>query len=412
MTAMSAIKEKTHVMRTQMPGINHHLLLLQIFVLLLASCNSVKHSYRSGDFDKAVERSVKKLKSNPNDEETIAYLEASYSKLYRQSMERITFLKKEGRPENVLPVYDELAALSMYGDLIKPLLPLHMVSKNRVAGFTFVKDEDLISAKQNAAAYLYAYANQLLNSDDRIKARQAFELYEQLKCIYHDYKDVGDKQKEAQLKGTNQVFLKMENNSNAFLFQELEKQITSMPLYDLNAEWVNFYGPSGNARSADYSIVVNIRQIIVTPDLQTTPNVRTETKSIQDGWNYVLDPKGNVKKDSLGNDIKTPKYKTIKCVVTEYLQQKTSTIGGTIDFYDARNNSMIYSYPFSSNKLFQHVWATANGDLAALSRESSALIKIGPAPYPSEIDMLMQGGEDLKLQVKSVIRDKMELVRN
>ncbi|MEO6167671.1 MAG: hypothetical protein ABIO46_06115 [Chitinophagales bacterium] len=386
--------------------------MFHLFIALLASCNSVKHSYRSGDFGKAVERSVKKLSSNPNDEETIAYLEASYSKLYRQSMERITFLRKEDRPENVLPVYDELSALSMYGDLIKPLLPLNMHSKGRVASFNFLKDEDLIAAKQNAAAYLYAYANQLININDRIKARQAYELYNQLKCIYPDYKDVGDRLKEAQLMGTNQVFLKMENNSNAFLFQELEKQITSMPLYDLNADWVNFYGPSGNARMADYNVVVNIRQIIVTPDLQATPNIRTETKSIQDGWNYALDTKGNVKKDSLGNDIKTPKYKTIKCVVTEYLQQKTALIGGTIDYYNARNNSMMYSTPFSSNKVFQHAWATANGDLTALTKESAAAIKIGPAPYPSEIDMLLQGGEDLKLQVKNVIRDKMYLVSN
>jgi predicted 2-oxoglutarate/Fe(II)-dependent dioxygenase YbiX len=54
-------------------------------------CNSVKHSYHSGNFEKAVEKSVRKLKSNLKDDETILYLTAWYSKLYRESMDRITF---------------------------------------------------------------------------------------------------------------------------------------------------------------------------------------------------------------------------------------------------------------------------------------------------------------------------------
>ncbi len=388
------------------------MLFILAFSLMAWNCNTVKKSYRSGNFDKAVELSVKKLKSNPENEEAISYLEASYAKLYRQRMERITFLRKEGRPENVLPVYDEFSALALYGNLIKPLLPLHMSAKKRDASFTFVRDEELIAAKQNAAEYLYVFAGQKLKSNDRLQARAAYDLYEQLLCIYPEYKDVHDQIKLAQIKGTNQVFVTLENNSNNFLYAALEQQVTTMPLSDLNEEWVNFYGPSGNTRSTDYNIVINIRQILISPDLQTTLAARTETKSVQDGWIYALDANGNVKKDSLGNDIKTPKTKTIRCGVTEYLEQKTAAINGSIDYYDARNHSMLHSEPFSSNKIFQHTWAIANGDLEALTRESAALIKVGPAPYPSETDMLLQGTEDLKWQVKQVIRKNMDLVRN
>lgn len=389
-----------------------HALLFISMIIGIAACNSVKHSYRSGDFGKAIEQSVKKLKSNPDDEESIIYLEASYAKLYRQTMDKITFLKKEGRPENVLPVHDELTALNIYAVMIKPLVPLTIPSKNRQATFNFVRDEELIAAKQNAAEYLYAYANQLLNAGDRLKARRAFALYDQLKCIYPDYKDVDDKMEKAKIMGTNQVFLRIENNSNALLFEELEKQVTAMPLYDLNEEWVNFYSTSGNSRTTDYSIIVNIRQIAITPDLQNIIDSRTESKTIEDGYTYVLDAKGNVKKDSLGNDIKTVKYKTIRCGIVEYLEQKSATIAGTIDFYNAGSKTLMYSYPFSSTKVFEHAWATANGDLSALSRESVAKIKSGPVPYPSEIDMLLQGADDLKVQVKNTIRSNMQLVRN
>lgn len=399
-----------------MPIINK--IIVQNFILIvvasafITSCNPVKHNYRSGDYDKVVEQSVKKLRSNPNDDETITYLEASYAKLYRQRMDRVNFLKKEGRPENVLPVYDELSELIRYGNMIRPLLPLNMPSKNRVADFNFIRDEELIAAKLAAAEYLYVNANQLLNTNDRMKARKASELYEQLKCIYPSYKDADDKLKTATIVGTNQVFVKIENHSNTFLFDELEKQFTTLYLYDLNEEWLNFYGTNSNTRRPDYDIIINIREILVTRDLQSSPGVHSETKSIQDGWNYELDAKGNVKQDSLGNDIKTPRYKTIQCVVTEYLQEKSSVINGSIDFYDTRSNTFLYTEPFSSNKIFQHHWASANGDLGALSKESATLIKFGPIPYPSELDMLVQGSEDLKLQVKNVIRDKKNLVRN
>lgn len=396
--------------------LNHKMKRTALFVIVISwvvgGCNAVKHSYRSGDFDKAVEQAVKKLRSNPDHEETISYLEASYAKLYRQRLERITFLKKEGRPENVLPVYDEFSSLVLYGNMIKPLLPLHMASKQRDATFTFVHDEELIEAKKNAAEYLYVFAGQKLNSNNRLQARAAYDLYEQLMCIYPDYKDVAEMYRLAQVQGTNQVFVKLENNSNAMLYAALEQQVTAMPLNDLNEKWVNFYGPPASTRTTDYNIIINIRQIIVSPDLQTTVATRTETKNVADGWTYALDANGNVKKDSLGNDIKTPKTKTIRCGVTEYLQQKTAAINGSIDFYDARRQSLLYSEPFSSNKIFQHSWAIANGDLEALTRESAAMIRVGPAPYPSETDMLLQGEEDLKRQMKQVISNHMDLVRN
>jgi hypothetical protein len=68
--------------------------------------------------------------------------------------------------------------------------------------------------------------------------------------------------------------------------------------------------------------------------------------------------------------------------------------------------------PSLSNQLFQHFWATANGDLNALSKETAMKIQGGPAPYPTEIAMLLQGAEDLKVQVKNTIRNKIDLVRN
>src|SRR6185503_3289141 len=181
---------------------------------------------------------------------------------------------------------------------------------------------------------------------------------------------------------------------------------------DMNAQWVNFSSEKNSNRNFDYDVITNVQQIIVTPDMQLKPNVYTEKKTIQDGWQYEYDSRGNVKKDSLGNDIKKPKYKTITCIVTEYIEQKSSTITGTIDFYRQENSTLLYSYPFDVHEIFEHHWATANGDLKALTPESAEKIKIGPAPYPTEIDMLLKVSDDLKTVVNEQMRNKIELVRN
>ncbi|MFI5135225.1 MAG: hypothetical protein ACHQD9_05195 [Chitinophagales bacterium] len=294
--------------------------------------------------------------------------------------------------------------------MIRPLLPLRIKSKNRQAQFKFVADEDFISAKQNAAEYLYASANKLMSNNNRADSRKAYETYGELKNIYPDYKDVDSRQHQALEAGTNQVNLEILNKSGAPLFGELEKQMTSVPVGDLNSDWVNFSNQKNSGQRFDYSVLVNVQFIGVTPDLQLVANTYADKKTIQDGWEYSLDTRGNVRKDSLGNDIKKPKFKTITCIVTEYAQKKSSSISGSIDFYNDRNSALLYSYPVNIQENFENHWATAVGDLNALSKESADKVKMGQLPFPSEIDMLLKASDDLKMKLKEAVRDHIGLL--
>ncbi|MCY7411171.1 MAG: hypothetical protein LH473_12935 [Chitinophagales bacterium] len=390
--------------------IHSNILLFSITVLL--SCHAAKKYYESGDFGASIERSVSKLKKDPTDNESKIYLEAAYDKLYLQTIEQISFLKKEGRPENVLPVYDQLSQLKLYESMIRPLTPMYIESKKRYAQFKFVNDEEFIAAKKIAAEYLYNDAIKLLANNNRMDARQAYASLEDLNCIYPQYKDADLKMNEALDNGTNQVNLQIVNNSGAPLFTELDKQMTTLSIGDLNSRWVNFSNEKNSKKYFDYEVEMNVKQIIVTPDMLLPPTTYIDKKTIADGFKYELDSKGNVKKDSLGNDIKTPKYKVITCTVTEFIQQKSSTIAGTLDFFKTGNNSLLYSYPVDVHEIFENHYATAIGDLKALSAESAKKIKTLPAPYPTEIDMLLKVSDDLKNTVKAAMRDKTELVRN
>jgi hypothetical protein len=381
-----------------------------IFLTAFAGCTSARKSYNSGNYTSAIEKAVKKLRNIRTDEENIVYLEASYDKLYYQVKDRVSFLRKENRPENAVSIYDEYALLKMYEEMIKPLLPLYIESKKRQAQFKFISDDDFIEAKQLAAEYLYSYAGSLLKNSNRADARRAFELYDELKCIYPSYKDSETKQRDALAAGTNQVNLIIINKSGALLFSELEKQITTIPVGDLNDQWVNFSNNNQQNGAYDYQVAVTIRYLNVTPDLQLVKKTFTERKTIEDGWEYALDARGNVMKDSLGNDIKKTKYRNIACIVTEYAQQKQASIAGSIDFISMSNNSVLYSYPVDITEFFEHRWATASGDLRALSKESADMIKIGALPFPSETEMLLKAGDDLKMTIRNAVRDHIEIL--
>ena len=80
----------------------------------------------------------------------------------------------------------------------------------------------------------------------------------------------------------------------------------------------------------------------------------SEKKEIADGFKYVYDAHGNVMKDSLGNDIKTPKTKIINCDIIETQQHKAVTISGTLDFIDLNNSQVIKTDPISSQFFFDH----------------------------------------------------------
>ena len=85
---------------------------------------------------------------------------------------------------------------------------------------------------------------------------------------------------------------------------------------------------------------------LVPEQLHTKHHVKE--KRIKDGWEYVLDNNGNVKKDSLGNDIKVDKFITVKCNFYEHIQQKEVQITGNVSYFDLVSKQQLNSYPLSS----------------------------------------------------------------
>ena len=349
--------------------------LLFVSISVFAGCTSIQKELRNGDYDSAFDKALKRVKNNPGKDKYAVWLEAASDKAYTRDMKQIEYWKKEGEPSHLVDIYYLLNNIHSRHNAVEPIAPLHISSKKRDAVFKDIADDDLIAAKTKAAEYLYAHAVKIMASNNRYDARDAYNEFLKVKEFFPGFRDVDAQIQNAYAKGISHVLLNVVNVSNAIMPAGLEKQLTSIDMIGLNSQWVKFDSKANEATIYDYRVMVHLVKIDASPE-QVLKNKYTDTKKVEDGFDYVLDAKGNVKKDSLGNDMKTKKYKTIACDLLETVQQKDGLVGATVDFYTSQNE-LIYSYPISGMSHWQYMSAVAIGDLNALTDASRAKLAHG-----------------------------------
>ncbi|MFZ4456526.1 MAG: hypothetical protein ACOYOT_09920 [Bacteroidales bacterium] len=374
-------------------------ILLILSVILLAGCGSSKRSLQNGNFNEAIELSVKNLRKNPTKEKEIAILAEAYTKAQKMDGDRIQFLKSGGEEASWEEIYNR------YSDLQNRQTLVSTLSESVLNAIQFSANDyskEVFNAKNRTVDFLYKRATASMTSTNKPKIREAFYDLQKVKHLSPDYKQVDALLGETQFRGTNQVLFKIKNASQVIIPRDLEADILKVSLKDLNINWLNYDTQRNPTTNYDYFIQLTIRSISVSPEQVKESNF-TEEKEVQDGFKYILDQKGNVKKDSLGNDVKIPIIKVITCKVIESRQLKTSTIGGTLDYIDARSGQLVKTLPVSADMVFENRAATAIGDLNALRPESKKWLGNHPVSFPSNEQMVYDGGMVLKDRVKDLL---------
>jgi len=379
------------------------ILRLLLIAIILQGCVSSGTYMKRGDYNTALRKSIEKLRKNKKNEKEIVVLEQSFEKANQVDKERINFIQKEGSPERFDEVFDRYCDLKERQEFVKTILPLQVPSSKRNVQFAFYNyDDDIIASKQKAAEYFYAHAVKLLDKQDRMSARQAYNDLIRVKQYYTDYRDTEDLLKKAKFLGTNNIIFKMENKTGVPLPPGFEDDLVKISLSDLNNRWLNYDTKETKDLYYDYTILVNMKNIMVSPEGLKEVHFE-ETKQVQDGYTYVLDSRGNVKKDSLGNDIKIPKYITIGCKVVETQRTKKAMIAGTLDYINNRTGQLIKTDPIAAETFFENFSAVAFGDLNALKPETKKKLNNPPAPFPNDFAMIMEAGSTMKNMVKNII---------
>ncbi len=376
----------------------------------LTSCSTAHKALQSGDYDKAIAKAQKKLKGKKQKDKYIILLEEAYAKAQQDDLNRIEDLKKKGMVQNWKRIHTIYRDLDFRQSRLKPFLPLYINAEVREAEFALMDYRAEMREIETAASeYLYRSARNLLDSNNKKDAREAYRLLEEIQSMNSNYKDVSVLKNQALNKGRNYILVNIENRSGAPLPPGFERELTDLSVHNMNDKWRVFHNNEIKNIQYDYVAKVHLNQMIVSPGF-LTENAYTDKKKIQDGYLYAYDEDGNPKKDSLGNVIKTPQTKTIVCTVFETAQNKTAEVRGKLKIYDNYTKQMISNTPVSGTTAFAHIYARIDGDRRALTAESKAKLQNRPIPYPGDLEMLMQAGETIKPVIVETIIDQRSLV--
>ncbi len=372
-------------------------------LILLSGCGSSKKQLEKGNYESAIDMAVRQLRKDPRDAKQIEILDRSYKIVNDQDNERIRFLKLEGKPANWDELYLINKRMSDRQAMVRTVTPLTLNGKTIEYPYVDYMPE-MIAAKRKSADFYYAHGNELMKSKMKDSYRQAFYEFVRAKEYVGDYEDIDNKIEDAKYLGMSRVLITLQNRSILKFPQDFEEDLLAVDLPRINSEWVEYHTQDINAETKyDYYVNVVVKNVVVSPD----QNMQRDTvvkKEVEDGFSYQLDKKGNVLKDSLGNDLKTKKYKTLQCALIETIQSKTCRIDGDVEVVSLNPDKVVKKDPLGAQSNFEYVSARALGDVQALSPAQLEKTKSKAVPFPSDMEMVLRCSDALKQAINGAIQ--------
>ena len=115
-------------------------------------------------------------------------------------------------------------------------------------------------------------------------------------------------------------------------------------------------------------------------------------------------------KDTVGNDIKITKYKTLQCALITTVQTKTCQIDGDVEIIQMNPKNVLKKDPIGAQSTFEHMSARAIGDEGALTAEQLERTRAEAVPFPSDIEMVLRCSEALKQAIRGSIQSNRRLI--
>ncbi len=376
---------------------------LSLVLILGSGCKVAEKEFRKGNYDEAIDICVKKLIDNPDKAEYILILEEAYYRANSEDLSMIEMLNKEGRPDRWEEIYHIYESVYRRQNKIQPLMPIYLGTEERDAEFKFVNAVDgLNTAKKNAAAYWYADATQKIETKDVHKSREAYYELQKINEFYDTYKDVDDLIKIAKTQGMSDVLFTVKNATNSTLSYAVTHALTEIEVRDPYGSWYVIHTKMPES-AMEFTVKVNIKFVDAYPE-KITNNQYAESKEIIDGYEFVYDGEGNMVKDSMGNPIKVPDYKTVTAYVTETWQEKAASVGGELVYLD-ESGKVIRTIAVKGETIFRNYYATATGYYDALSQQSKEKIGGKPVPFPGDEKLILDAIYQVECNVNDIMED-------
>jgi len=373
--------------------------ILFVASLLIAGCGSSKKYVESGNYDAAINKAVAELRKNPKSEKDIESLERAMNIALEQDNERIRYLKIEGKANSWDEIYLIYKKMSDRQSLVRTVTPIKY--NGRTIEWPYVDYmQEMVIAKKNAADFYFAHGKELMKNNTKDSYRQAYYEFIKAQDYVGDYEGIDQMINESRYLGISRVYVTLKNYSATKFPEEFEKDLVALDLPRLNSEWVEYHTDIlSEDTQYDYFVNINIRSVGVSPDKQFQRDSLVK-KTVEDGFEYVKDARGNVLKDSAGNDVKTTKYANLQCALIQTFQVKECVIQGDVEIRSLNPEKVIKKEPIGATSNFEHVSARAIGDVRALSAEQKEMLKSSVIEFPTDLDMVIMCSENLKNAIR------------
>jgi len=382
-------------------------LLFTVLVSVLVSCSAkkqIEEAISHGNYDQAISEALRKLENNKDKkrkQDYVIMLKEAYDKVLTEDLAQIEHLKKDGNPELYKTIYESYADLEARQNAIKHVMPLKINGKTISFSFNDYSNE-LVEYRYKTSDYLMDKGLDLLDTEDKFNAREAYSLFDYVDSINPNFEDVRDLMQEAHLIGMDYVQVSILNETHQIIPQRLEAELLDFNTYGLNQFWTTYHAIADNTIDYDFAMELQLKRINISPERVNERQLLRE-KQIVDGWEYLLDDNGNVAKDSLGNDIKVDKIVNVRARFFEVLQTKSSQVIADVVYKDLKQNQVIDAFTIDSGFTFENVFGRFKGDRRALNRDDVNLLRQRQVSFPSDEQMVYDSGEDLKLKLKNII---------
>lgn len=389
------------------------LIMRLIFLLFLSasisiSCSSVKRTQKytaKGQYDKAIDLAIKKLQQNRNSKNAGAYIatiEEAFSKAVKEDLRNISRYNKGTNRSSIKNTYYTYIGLDERQNKIRPLLPFHN-SKGKETKITLNNYDNEIKASKNTYVnFLYDEGNAFMNRQNRQDYRNAHHVFSELNDIEPNYKNVHQLLDEALFQGTDFVLVKLNNHSGKIIPAGLQSELLDFNTYNLDDLWTEYHAINNPRINYSYEINFDFRTIEISPERVIEKEyIRQKQLKNED---VRRDRAGNIMRDSLGNPIKTIAYKNAEAKIEITTQQKNVLVGGTVIYFDLNQNRQINSYPLATEFVFENIFAKYTGDKEALTDDDLRWVRNRFIPFPSNEQMVLDAGHDIKNSLKNILR--------
>jgi hypothetical protein len=380
---------------------------LIFWMFLLGACSSPNQLIKNENYDLAVEKLSRKMRTGKVRTKDVDALRTSYHAANQIDHDQIQWLKASGKADIWPEVYERYSAMNDRQNKVRFLSE----DIRQDIGFQIIQYEQLaIEARNKAVDYLVLQARTLLNSESKANARIALDHLETLERIYPAYDGLNQMKRQAMLQATNHVLVQFDNQSGMSVPDAFVQELMNFSARDFEEALVSYDFVENRNVQYDYIIYVSLKQIIISPEKVDTRRF-VEKKEIEDGVQPKRDSDGNILLDSTGKVLEEPRYRIVEAFVNETILSKEAVLRASVDYYDNVRQKNIHTIPLENGVSFLHSFAIVNGDLRACSKETIEMMNRAVVPFPPDGVMVMDACRLLHQDVKQIMRREAGIVK-